>query len=235
MIAFKNISIGYTTELLRSDDITLSPGKVYVLIGKNGSGKTTLFNSIIGQQKIFTGKITVADNDISKMSPKSIAQHISFVPSNFPSVEYMRVIDFIGLGRSPYTNYFGHLSAKDKEVIDHNLTLLGIHNLQNQFVSELSDGQRQLVSIAKALSQDTPVILLDEPLAFLDFSNRRELLEKLKMLADNNGKCIVFSSHDIDVSTVQGFKFLLVNQLKGKIELHHTPSREEIINICFPI
>lgn len=235
MIALKNISIGYTSQLLRSDEIALPTGKVYVLIGKNGSGKTTLFNSIIGQQKLFAGEITVADKEVSKMTPKSIAQHISFVPANFPTVEYMRVIDFVGLGRSPYTNYFGHLSAQDKEVIDYNLTLLGIHDLQDQFVSELSDGQRQLVSIAKALSQDTPVILLDEPLAFLDFSNRRELLEKLKMLANNNGKCIVFSSHDIDVSTVEGFKFLLVNQRKGKIELHDAPSREEIINICFPI
>lgn len=235
MIDLRNISIGYSTAILRSDEINLTAGSIYVLIGKNGSGKTTLFNSIIGQQRTLEGTISINDKSLIEMSSKEIAQNIAFVPANFPIVEYMRVFDFVGLGRSPYTNYFGHLSVEDRKVVDQTTKLLGIEDLRDNFVSELSDGQRQLVSIAKALAQDTPVILLDEPLAFLDFSNRRELLEKLKMLASSKNKCIVFSSHDIDVSTSSDFKFLLVNDQQRKVQLYHTPSRDEIIEICFPV
>lgn len=234
MIKLKDISVGYTGTLLQANNIELHAGKVYVLIGVNGAGKTTLFNSIIGQQSLINGEILINGIPVSEMSALDVAKNIAFVPANFPLVDYMRVIDFIGLGRSPYTSFFGRLSKRDQEIIDETMELLGIDTLKNCFVNELSDGQRQLVSIAKAMAQDTPVIILDEPLAYLDFSNRRALLRKLNQLASESKKCIVFSSHDIDVSTSEQFGFLLIDAKSRKVQLFDSPSRDQIIQTCFP-
>lgn len=234
MIKLKDISVGYSKTLLQTEDIELHSGVVYILIGVNGAGKTTLFNSIIGQQSLINGEIAINGTSVSEMSTLEVAKSIAFVPANFPMVDYMRVIDFIGLGRSPYTSFFGRLSTRDREIIDEMMTLLGIETLKNCFINELSDGQRQLVSIAKAMAQDTPVIILDEPLAYLDYSNRRALLMKLNELALEKDKCIVFSSHDIDVSTSENFNFLLIDAQSRKVHLHNAPSREQIIQACFP-
>lgn len=234
MIKLVNISVGYESPLLHSEELQLNQGQIYVLIGKNGAGKTTLFNSIIGLRNLIDGSIEIENSDISKLNSGELAKKISFVPANFPIVDYIRVIDFVALGRSPYTNHFGHLNIKDTEVIEDTLNLLGISHLRNDFITEISDGQRQLVSIAKALAQETPVLLLDEPLAYLDFSNRRELLKKLSILAKEKNKCIVFSSHDIDVSHSEDFNYLLIEDKNKKVQLYTVPSRDEIINICFP-
>lgn len=234
MIKLVNISVGYRFPILHSEEIQLDEGKIYVLIGKNGSGKTTFFNSIIGLLSTINGTIEIDNTDLSKLKASEIAKKISFVPANFPLVDYMRVFDFVGLGRSPYTNSFGHLSDKDKSIIRETMDLIGISELSQQFITELSDGQRQLVSIAKALAQKTSVILLDEPLAFLDFSNRRELLKKLNKMALEQNKCILFSSHDIDVSLSDSFEYLLIHDDQRKLELIKSPTRSEIIDICFP-
>lgn len=235
MILLENISIGYTSSLLSSARIELHPGKVYILIGKNGAGKTTLFKSIIGQTSLLMGSIRLDDVSISNMSSKEIASKIAFVPANFPAVDYMRVKDFIALGRSPHTNFFGHLSVEDETKIENTMNLLGIANLRELFVTDLSDGQRQLVSIAKALAQDTNTIILDEPLAFLDYSNRRSLLEKLENLAHSQKKCILFSSHDIEISNPDKHEFLLIDPIKNEINQLATCSAEDIIRICFPV
>jgi iron complex transport system ATP-binding protein len=234
MILLENITIGYETSLLSTEVIELCQGKVYILIGENGAGKTTLFKSIIGQIKLLSGSIKLNGTSITSMSTKEIAENIAFVPANFPTVDYMRVKDFIALGRSPHTNFFGRLSGKDLAQIERIVTLLGILDLQDSFVTDLSDGQRQLVGIAKALAQNTETIILDEPLAFLDYSNRRSLLEKLEDLAESQNKCILFSSHDIEISNPDKHDFLLVNAKKGEIDHYSTSSRSEIIQICFP-
>ncbi len=233
MILLDNITIGYSSPLLTSGKIKLHPGKVYILIGKNGAGKTTLFKSIIGQTPLLKGNIGLDDTSIATMSSKDIASKIAFVPANFPSVDFMRVKDFIALGRSPHTNFFGHLSSVDEAQIENTISLLGIDQLKYVFVSDLSDGQRQLVSIAKALAQDTEMIILDEPLAFLDYSNRRSLMAKLENLAESQNKCILFSSHDIEISNPEKHEFLLIDPIKNVINHLTTSSRKEIIEICF--
>ena len=168
------------------------------------------------------------------MTIRDIASKIAFVPANFPAVDYMRVKDFIALGRSPHTNFFGHLSNEDEAQIENTMKLLSIKDLKDAFVTDLSDGQRQLVSIAKALAQDTETIILDEPLAYLDYSNRRSLLEKLENLAENQNKCILFSSHDIEISNPNKHQFLLIDPINNEINHLVSSTGKEIIQLCFP-
>jgi len=234
MIRLDNISIGYAQSLLTTGSIELQSGNVYILIGKNGAGKTTLFKSIIGQTSLISGAIQIDSAPLTSLTTKEIASKIAFVPANFPPVDYMRVKDFIALGRSLHTNFFGHLSNKDEGQIQNIMKLLGILDLKDAFVTDLSDGQRQLVSIAKALAQDTETIILDEPLAYLDYSNRRSLLEKLENLAENQNKCILFSSHDIEISNPDKHQFLLIDPVKNEINHFATSTGKEIIQICFP-
>lgn len=234
MISLDNISIGYAQALLSTARIELQSGHVYILIGKNGAGKTTLFKSIIGQTSLISGSVEIDSTPLKSLTTKEIASKIAFVPANFPSVDYMRVKDFIALGRSPHTNFFGHLSNKDDAQIESTMELLGIMDLKDTFVTDLSDGQRQLVSIAKALAQDTETIILDEPLAYLDYSNRRSLLEKLENLAEKQNKCILFSSHDIEISNPDKHQFLLIDPIQNEINHLASSSGEEIIQICFP-
>ena len=234
MIRLDNISIGYAQALLTTDSIELQSGHVYILIGKNGAGKTTLFKSIIGQTSLISGVVQIDATPLTSLTTREIASKIAFVPANFPTVDYMRVNDFIALGRSPHTSFFGHLSNEDEAQIKNTMELLGITDLKDAFVTDLSDGQRQLVSIAKALAQDTETIILDEPLAYLDYSNRRSLLEKLENLAENQNKCILFSSHDIEISNPDKHQFLLIDPIKNEINHMASSTGKEIIQICFP-
>ena len=234
MIGLENISIGYSKVLLTARKVELQSGHIYILIGKNGTGKTTLFKSIIGQTSLISGYIDIDSTPLTSLTIRDIASKIAFVPANFPAVDYMRVKDFIALGRSPHTNFFGHLSNEDEAQIENTMKLLAIKELKDAFVTDLSDGQRQLVSIAKALAQDTETIILDEPLAYLDYSNRRSLLEKLENLAENQNKCILFSSHDIEISNPDKHQFLLIDPIKNEINHLASSTGKEIIQICFP-
>jgi len=234
MIGLENISIGYSKVLLTARKVELQSGHIYILIGKNGTGKTTLFKSIIGQTSLIGGSIYIDSTPLTSLTIRDIASKIAFVPANFPAVDYMRVKDFIALGRSPHTNFFGHLSNEDEAQIENTMKLLAIKELKDAFVTDLSDGQRQLVSIAKALAQDTETIILDEPLAYLDYSNRRSLLEKLENLAENQNKCILFSSHDIEISNPNKHQFLLIDPINNEINHLVSSTRKEIIQLCFP-
>ena len=178
--------------------------------------------------------ILINGNDVSNADSKTISKLVAFVPANFPHIDYMPVIDYIALGRSPYTNHFGRLSLEDLNVLEQTLELLGIKKLKHSFLDELSDGQRQLVSIAKALAQGTPIILLDEPMAFLDYSNRRALVEKLEQFAQKENKCVVFSSHDIDLSISETFEYLLIASTDHQIKLLKNPTKDDIVSTCFP-
>ena len=145
MISLENISIGYSKVLLTARKVELQSGHIYILIGKNGTGKTTLFKSIIGQTSLIGGSIDIDSTPLTSLTIRDIASKIAFVPANFPAVDYMRVKDFIALGRSPHTNFFGHLSNEDEAQIENTMKLLSIKDLKDAFVTDLSDGQRQLV------------------------------------------------------------------------------------------
>lgn len=234
MIQLKDISIGYSTSLLSSDGLKLDQGQVSVLIGKNGSGKTTLLHTILNEIPLLEGEILLQERSIKGINSQELARLIAFVPSTFPSTAYIKSVDYVSLGRSPYTNAFGRNSKADIDIINNAFIRLDIDHLKDRYTSSLSDGEKQLVAIAKAITQSTPVIILDEPLAFLDYANRKNVLIKLNKLAKSENKCILFSSHDMDIIMEHDFSFLLVDDLHKKIIQKQHCTKQEIIDICFP-
>lgn len=233
MIESKGLHIGYSDSILKVQDLQLKTG-LHILIGKNGSGKSTFLKTITGQLAPIEGNISLNDHDIGSIELTKIPTIISFVGSQFPIVDFMRVFEFIELARSPYTNYFGRISQKDHQISMEALQILGIENLKYRFTSQLSDGEKQLVSIAKAISQETSIIALDEPTAFLDYSNKKLVLDKLIKLSQEFDKCIILSSHDIDLSIEANCPFLVINDNKKELQIHDSSiTKQEIISIAF--
>jgi len=227
MIQLKELSIGYQREILHAENMILEVGNVYALVGRNGIGKSTFIQTVAGLQKKMAGEITLNGQSISGMNTKEIAETISLVDTRFEGVEYLKVKDYLALGRAPYTDLFGRLDPADWQIIQDVACDLSIEHLLEKFSNEISDGERQLCAVGRAFVQETPVILLDEPTAFLDYINRKKLLELLLRLAREKSKCIVLSSHDLELCLDQSIPLLLAAQ--GKISLHVSLSKEEII------
>jgi iron complex transport system ATP-binding protein len=224
MIQFTKTHIGYTLPALFSiDDILLEKNSVYILVGKNGSGKSTFLRTIIKHEKILQGEIMLNGKSIRWIRDNSISEHVAFVPTTFPQVDYLRVTEFVGMGRTPHTNALGRFSEKDHSIVKEALKMLNISKLEHKFTSELSDGERQLCAIAKAIAQETKIIILDEPTAFLDYSNKIKVLNILKQIAVEMNKCIILSSHDIDLSINANCPFLVLNKTTTKMEFLPPP------------
>ena len=221
MIQSKGLHIGYSVKLLEVEDLNLGAG-VYILIGKNGSGKSTFLKTLTGSIPAFSGKILLNNTSIHTIPKSELPKKIAFVQTQFPVVDFLKVAEYIALGRSPHTAFFGKLSPHDKEMVQNALETLDIQHLSNRFTNQLSDGERQMVAIARTFAQGTDVIALDEPTAFLDYQNKAEIIRKLLELGRNHRKCIILSSHDIDQSVQSGADFLAINQTTGKIA--HYPS-----------
>ena len=227
MIQLTKLIIGHQSELLRLENIMLSSGNVYALIGRNGIGKSTFIQTVSGMQKALGGDILLDGQSISGFMSKEIAETISLVDTRFEGVEYLKVKDYLALGRAPFTDAFGRLTPKDWQVVQDVSSELAITHLLEKFTDQISDGERQLCSVGRAFVQETSVILLDEPTAFLDYMNRKLLLELLVRLAREKNKCIVLSTHDLDLCLDQSIPFLLA--ANGAINLHATLTKEEIL------
>ncbi len=227
MIQLTKLIIGHQSELLRLENIMLSSGNVYALIGRNGIGKSTFIQTVSGMQKALGGDILLDGQSISGFMSKEIAETISLVDTRFEGVEYLKVKDYLALGRAPFTDAFGRLTPKDWQVVQDVASELAITHLLEKFTDQISDGERQLCSVGRAFVQETSVILLDEPTAFLDYMNRKLLLELLVRLAREKKKCIVLSTHDLDLCLDQSIPFLLA--ANGEINLHATLTKEEIL------
>lgn len=211
MIRFEQIKIGYTQALIEIQSLTLNAGKVYALVGRNGIGKSTFLNSIIGQVPLLSGSLFLNEIESQKISRFELPKLIAYVESRFDGVEYLSVFDYLALGRSPYTNSFGSLNESDKQIIMQVIADLNLDHLLKKGTSEISDGERQLCAVARALIQTTPIILLDEPTAFLDYLNRQKLIQLLVSIAEKQQKTIILSSHDIDICIENALDFLIVS------------------------
>jgi iron complex transport system ATP-binding protein len=214
MIRFEEIEIGYSKPLLFIPRLTLDAGKVYALVGLNGIGKSTFLNSITGQTSLLSGKLFLNQQELQKISKVNLPKLIAYVDSSFAGVEYLTVFDYLALGRSPHTNNMGQLNTEDKLVIQEVVRELNLVHLIEKDTSEISDGERQLCAVARAIIQSTPIILLDEPTAFLDYLNRQKLIELLVLIAEKQQKTIILSSHDIDICINNALEFLIVSEKK---------------------
>ena len=236
MIEFKDTIIGYTSPLLEIDNMCLETGNVYVLIGKNGIGKSTFLRSINGEINPIQGEIQIGGQISNKLSNSARAKTLSFTAAGFKGIPFLSTYDYVALGRTPHTGVLGRLNDVDQKHIRQALESTGISHLTERYTDQLSDGERQLATIAKSLAQQTPVILLDEPSAFLDYLNKRTLIQTLLRIAAEENKCIVLSSHDLDICLEVGAPILLVDQRLRKIyTAEENASKASVIQRAFGI
>lgn len=195
-----SLSIGYTNKTIASDiDITLEAGDIVALIGPNGAGKSTLFKTLSGHLKPIAGTIEINGENAENVTAKERAKMMSIVLTERPDDMFLTVREIVASGRFPYSGMFGKLSENDDEKIKESLEIIRIKYLSNRLFNTLSDGERQKVMIAKSIAQDTPIIFLDEPTAFLDYPSKIELFSILRRLSKEQKKTIIFSSHDLEL------------------------------------
>lgn len=200
-----NLSIGYTHKKEKSIiasgiDLSLEKGKLIALIGANGIGKSTLLRTITGIQKPLSGTVLLNEKSILELDSLTLAQNLSVVLTEKLPPSNLTVWELIALGRQPYTNWIGTLTDNDITKVNEAVELTQISHLTTKRHYEISDGQLQIVLIARALAQDTPLIILDEPTTHLDLLHKVVLFKLLKKLTQETGKCILFSTHDIDMA-----------------------------------
>lgn len=195
------VTLGYGDRILFENvNIGFGWGEFTGLIGRNGTGKSTLLRTIAALAKPLSGEIIVDGKELGGLPAKEVASLISFVSTEDIRITNLKVADVVGLGRAPYTNWLGALSAEDKRIVEESLELVGMTRFMYKAMDTLSDGERQRVMIARALAQDTPIILLDEPTAYLDLPNRYEICLLLRKLAHMRKKSIIFSTHDLNIA-----------------------------------
>lgn len=236
MLQINSVEIGYSSSLLHIPSLQLEQGKLYGLIGRNGIGKSTFLQTLVGVIPLVSGGILVDGNSLETLRKKELAKKIALVRTSFPIIENLTVYAYLLLGRVPYTNVFGTTNEQDVALVRSVIDLLQISHLQAKFTSQLSDGEKQLIAIAQVLVQQTGVVLLDEPTAFLDYENKWKILKILKKCTVENQLCTVFSSHDLDITLEVADYLLLINPHTKEIKEVKTDaiSKDEIISFCFP-
>jgi iron complex transport system ATP-binding protein len=219
-IKIQNLSIGYVGKndvkvVAKNITATIFSGELTCLLGANGVGKSTLLRTLSAFQPKLEGDIYIEGKEISEFNDKQLSHLISVVLTEKPDIRNMTVEELVGLGRSPYTGFWGTLTTEDKQVVNHAIHLVGIEALQGRMIQTLSDGERQKVMIAKALAQETPVVYLDEPTAFLDYPSKVEMMQLLFKLSRETDKTIFLSTHDLELALQIADKLWLMDKEKG--------------------
>ncbi|MGL5318374.1 MAG: ABC transporter ATP-binding protein [Bacteroidales bacterium] len=221
MIEVNNLSIGYECRkqdpyiVQRQLSFRIAKGEMICLLGPNGCGKSTLLRTLSGLQPSFGGSIRIQDRELSQLKPRERALMISLVLTESVGIQSLRVTELLTLGRNPHTGFIGLLTDHDREIIDNALMLVQMSAFKDKVLSELSDGERQRIMIAKALVQDTPVIFLDEPTAHLDLPNRVEIMLLLHRLAQTTGKTIIISTHELELALQIADRVFLMKKQAG--------------------
>ncbi|WP_422355633.1 ABC transporter ATP-binding protein [Roseivirga pacifica] len=212
----ESLSVGYTAKsspktVLSGLNLDLKKGELTCLLGPNGSGKSTLIRSIAGIQKPLSGQVDLLGKQLSEVSPKALAKQLSLVLTDRTAPGNLTVYGLVSLGRFPYTSWMGSLSVQDKSIVQWALEATGTLQFADRHIGELSDGERQKVMIARALAQETDLIILDEPTAHLDSPNRIEIFHLLRELVANGQRAILISTHDIETALANADKLWLVS------------------------
>lgn len=212
MIKLNDITLSFgSRKLIEHASAHFECGRMTALLGRNGTGKSTLLRAIASLGEVQGGAIEIGGRELSELSNADLARMVAFVNTERVSVEAMTAYDLVAVGRSPYTDWSGRLRSSDHEAIERSIRIAGVEYLADRYVDTLSDGECQRVMIAKALAQDTPAILLDEPTSYLDMPNRYELCTLLGRLAHDEGKCVLFSTHELDIALTLSDNIALVD------------------------
>lgn len=205
-IQLKDLSIGYklhngkTKTIASHINASVKSGMLTCLIGRNGTGKSTLLRTMTGFIPPLEGQVILEGRDLSMLSATERARIISIVLTERPETDNITVNELVGMGRLPYTNFWGTLQEEDRQIVDDAMQMIGIYELRNRKIGTLSDGEKQKAMIGKAIAQQTPVIILDEPTAFLDYPSKQETMLLLHQLAQELNKTIFLSTHDLNIA-----------------------------------
>lgn len=216
ILNINNLEIGYSVKkkqnkiLFENINLSANSGELIALVGKNGIGKSTLLRNIAGLQEPFNGDILFYTKKLKKYKRSEFACLVSFVSTEIVNVSNLKVFDLVALGRFPHTNWMGKLQTKDIVKSNDAIDMVGMHSYLNTNVNEISDGERQRVMIARTLAQDTNIIVLDEPTAFLDLPNKYEIVHLLNKLSKEENKTIIFSTHDLNIAIQEADKIWLM-------------------------
>jgi len=215
MLSVENLSLSYEKKILHQINFNCQQRHLTCILGRNGAGKSSLIRCIVGLEKKFSGKIFLDNQDIKSYTAKEIARKVAVVLNSKVDAPYLRVYETVALGRSPYLNWLGQAQARDVEVIEQALQITETKQFSDRFLYTLSDGERQRVMIARAIAQESPVIVLDEPTAFLDVYYRKQTMALLHKIAVEQKKCVISSTHEIDLAIEYAHQLLLLN-LQGE-------------------
>ncbi len=215
ILTIKDLTIGYPgtgrpQPVFSNINLKAAKGENIALIGRNGIGKSTLLRTIARLQKPIKGELFLKGNDINMFGKQELAKLLGFVSTEIIRVSNLNLYDLVALGRFPHTGWIGKLNNDDHKKINDAIHNVAIEHLKNKVLNEMSDGERQRAMIARALAQDTELIILDEPTAFLDLPNRYEIIRLLNELTASKGKTIIFSSHDLNIALQEADKVWLM-------------------------
>ena len=211
----RDLAVGYRNgknevTLLKDLNLSLAKGKLVALLGQNGAGKSTLLRALTCDEKPLSGTIQVNGRNLAEMSQKERSRIIGLVSTDRIQAGALTVTELVGLGRQPHTGFLGRLDEEDHAIVRQAMGDSGIISKAGEYIASLSDGERQKAMIARALAQQTPIIILDEPTAFLDVASRIETMRLLQTLAHERGKAVLLSSHDISQSLMLADELWLI-------------------------
>lgn len=219
IVTTTNLSIGYSTKkgvkvIAENLNLSLAKGKLITLVGANGIGKSTLLRTLTGIQKPLSGDVFLEEKNIRELDDLELAKNLSLVLTEKLPPSNLSVFELVALGRQPYTNWLGKLSENDLKIVNDVMQLTQTNDLAEKKHYEISDGQLQKVMIARALAQDTSIIILDEPTTHLDLLHKVSVFKLLKKLSQETSKCILFSTHDIDLAIQLSDEMIVLTEEK---------------------
>lgn len=219
-VRVSGLDTGYRTKngvsvITRDINASLYSGELTCLLGPNGAGKSTLLKTLTAFLPPLGGDVYVRQKALGSYSDSELSKVIGVVLTEKLTLNNMTVEELAGMGRSPYTGFWGRMGEHDRQVVEESIELVGIGDLRGRMVQTLSDGERQKVMIAKALSQETPIIFLDEPTAFLDYPSKVEIMQLLQRLAREKGKTVFLSTHDLELALQIADKVWLLDKPHG--------------------
>lgn len=212
--------------LIENFSASVTKGKIIALTGLNGTGKSTLIHCIAGLRAFHSGTICINSKNMNEIPASEKSKLVSLVFTSQENIPWMDVYSFVATGRSPYTSLFGKLTEEDKKIIDETLHQTELIDFKSRFISELSDGEKQRCLIARALVQDTPLLLLDEPTAFLDIRHKNKISELLRKISHTKNISVIFSSHDIHIAKKYADEIWMIENQQIKISSPHSFSED---------